>query len=1061
MKKATTTTLEMTQVSARQPTPSFSGSQHIPSEVRNRLKHIVSPHVESFNYMLDHGLEMAIADSLPLEVSLDDSHFIKLQFTSIEIGSPTRVNGSESIPLTPRECRESATSYCGSFRGTIEVVVEGKLNAQYIIPVRLGELPIMVMSNKCHLHNLSPKKLLELREESNEVGGYFIINGIERVIRLLQIQRRNYAVAIERNTFRNRGNNYSDKGVAMKCTRKDLSSNTVTLHYLNNGCATLRFVLRKQEFLLPVILVAKSLMNISDKELFDRIVGENKSNTFLTTRIELLLRDYKQYKLSSMNECLAYLGSLFRTLLGISSRYDDIQAGIVLIKRYIFIHVDSFGAKLDCLIHMIRKLFYFVQGKCVNDNADALMNHDILLPGHLINIILKEKLEEALLTVKNLIVRDFRLNKTKFINEYIRNNKYFGKVCDRACGSVGGKISTFLSSGNIVSSSGLDLMQKSGFTIVAERLNLFRFLSHFQSVHRGQFFTTMKTTTVRKLLPESWGFLCPVHTPDGGPCGLLNHLAKDAVILSYPPSKKLPVTPDYLVEQPKNCGSFEQLCSVQYFQELLVMLGLQISGLGSYDGQPVLEEGNNLPVLVDGVYVGSVSSSRAYAMVTQLRKIKSLSKHGKSEEFPYVLEPTTEISYIPSLGFDNLGPYPGIFIFTQAGRMIRPVMNISTKEIEWIGPMEQVFMEIACLKEDFYKGDENSPNRGTTHIELSPTVMLSQIASLTPYSDYNQSPRNMYQCQMGKQTMGTPVHSFKFRADNKLYRILNVQSPIVQTKAHAEYFMDEYPQGCNAVVAVISYTGYDMEDAMIINKASYERGFGHGCVYKTMFIDLDEEEVKASNLNSKPSYRFSNLKTAASSEAKINLNSPVKHDSMFGGEVVCEALDYDGLPPEGTKLHFGDPLVCLIDVTSGTHKIISHKDHEDAFVDTVRVIGLGNIAPSSSSKSSKTNFRRVAITLRYRRNPIIGDKFSSRHGQKGTLSVLWPQENMPFSDSGMSPDVLINPHAFPSRMTIGKNHFQSISNIMLFIYRNAGRVNGWKSRSSAWCISRCYSFSIS
>ncbi|CAN0450138.1 unnamed protein product, partial [Discosporangium mesarthrocarpum] len=99
------------------------------------------------------------------------------------------------------------------------------------------------------------------------------------------------------------------------------------------------------------------------------------------------------------------------------------------------------------------------------------------------------------------------------------------KSIDRFASAVGQGVSTFLATGNLVTQSGLDLMQVSGFTIVAERINFLRYLAHFRSVHRGQFFTTMKTTAVRKLLPESWGFLCPVHTPDGSPCGLLNHLA--------------------------------------------------------------------------------------------------------------------------------------------------------------------------------------------------------------------------------------------------------------------------------------------------------------------------------------------------------------------------------------------------------------------------------------------------------------------------------------------------------------------------------------------------------
>ena len=277
------------------------------------------------------------------------------------------------------------------------------------------------------------------------------------------------------------------------------------------------------------------------------------------------------------------------------------------------------------------------------------------------------------------------------------------------------------------------------------------------------------------------------------------------------------------------------------------------------------------------------------------------------------------------------GAYPGLYMHTQPGRMIRPVMQLASGEIEWIGPMEQTYMEIACLTEDI--------RFDTTHCELSPTAMLSQIAAMTPYSDYNQSPRNMYQCQMGKQTMGSPCHAWKTRADNKLYRIQNPQAAIVQTAVHSDYKMDEYPQGTNAVVAVISFTGYDMEDAMIINKGSFERGFGHGCVYKTKVILLDDEEKRVNSNGVKPSLRFSNIK-----------ESPIEADAESGdmvGEKYTEDLDYDGLPFEGTFIEYGTPICCLVDCISGEHRIITHKDHESAHIETVRILGTGYTEQSS------------------------------------------------------------------------------------------------------------------
>lgn len=152
------------------------------------------------------------------------------------------------------------------------------------------------------------------------MGGYFVVNGIERIVRLLQLPRRNHATAIERSSYRNRGPAYTDRGVAMRCVRSDQSSITVTLHFLSTGGVTLRFVVRKQEFLLPAVLVARALGGISDKELFDRVLQLDTSNTFASARLELLLRDARQYGAAGQAESRAFLGKHFRGYLPLSDR---------------------------------------------------------------------------------------------------------------------------------------------------------------------------------------------------------------------------------------------------------------------------------------------------------------------------------------------------------------------------------------------------------------------------------------------------------------------------------------------------------------------------------------------------------------------------------------------------------------------------------------------------------------------------------------------------------------------------------------------------------------------
>jgi DNA-directed RNA polymerase I subunit RPA2 len=169
---------------------------------------------------------------------------------------------------------------------------------------------------------------------------------------------------------------------------------------------------------------------------------------------------------------------------------------------------------------MLQKLYAIVDQTASPDNPDALQFQEALLPGHLITIFLKDRLQDWLRKSKRLIIEEATKNKSFDLNNALEVRKFLTKHTT----SVGRAIESMIKIGKVNSQSGLDLPQRDGMTIHAERLNFHRYISHFRSVHRGAAFAKMRTTAVRKLLPESWGFLCPVHTPDGEPCGLLNHM---------------------------------------------------------------------------------------------------------------------------------------------------------------------------------------------------------------------------------------------------------------------------------------------------------------------------------------------------------------------------------------------------------------------------------------------------------------------------------------------------------------------------------------------------------
>lgn len=938
------------------------------------LKAAVKPHVESFNALFDEKLLEAGLKDVGIHSVVDGDtrsrtgphNKLDLRVTEVMLDKPVLPPSNKfsikNREIYPSECRERHATYRGNLRARLQYRVN---NGDWKEQIReLGKMPIMLRSNRCHLEKCSPAQMVQHKEESEELGGYFIVNGNEKLVRMLIVSKRNYPMAISRGAFTGRGATFSKYGIQIRSVRPDQTSQTNVLHYLTDGNVTFRFSWRKAEYLVPVVMILKALCETNDREIAEGIIGSASGaqtpSSFVADRTELLLRTYKAYNLKTRSQTLAYLGSKFRPVIQTPITTSDEETGEEFLRKIVLPHLGNVNVtaaqnrdKFDMTLFMIRKLYALAAGDCALDNPDAVSNQEALLGGFLYGMILKEGIQDWLGNIAGAAREWCRLkNGAKFADPNFGND-FISHILRRTNENIGGKLEYFLTTGNLVSNTGLDLSQTSGFTIIAEKINFYRFISHFRCIHRGAFFAQLKTTTVRKLLPESWGFLCPVHTPDGSPCGLLNHLAHQ-------------------------CEVQTKQLETKGVESALVKLGL------SPTPSMALEE--SLSVQLDGRVLGYCAAKRAREIAQLLRHWKVNGENGIPREL--------EIGHVPT---SNGGLYPGLYLFSQPARMLRPVKYLSGGEkLDYVGPFEQPYMNIACVPTDII------PNL-TTHIEYAPTNIFSILANMTPFSDYNQSPRNMYQCQMSKQAMGTPSSNLMYRTDNKAYLLQTGQTPVVRPPLYNNYGLDNFPNGMNAVVAVISYTGYDMDDAMIINKSSHERGFGDGVIYKTKVYSLNE--------NSRSSRSKTDIKA---------LFGKAPDDPNISEKAIKD-LDEDGLPSIGQKVSEGSIVLAyhsvMFDPSSGELRnfdaqtqYFKYKDSEEAYIDQIRLIG---------SESGDQPCQSISIKYRIPRRPIIGDKFSSRHGQKGVCSMLWPTESMPYSESGIQPDVIINPHAFPSRMTIG------------------------------------------
>jgi DNA-directed RNA polymerase II subunit RPB2 len=950
---------------------------------------LVSQQIGSFNQFVGNNIKEIVDENKVLKIEMDPSYkrnaepiTYELNFGDVKIAAnPQILESNEKInkQLFPNEARVRNLDYLSDL--SVEAFLKEKkgedsderiLGKKQTYPI--GKIPIMIRSKYCSLNNKTDIQRIELRECEFDQGGYFIIGGGEKVIVAQERMATNFVYVFnkkEQSGFSWQaevrssldGSNRPPVQFAVKIAKKNT-------HMQNDlgGLITARIPYIKSD--VDIVILFRALGLESDKDIIDYIVFDESDNSFkelLRPSIELFSSDYKD-----KDECLEYLGN--RATKGTAdSREKRIKRAEEILRKDMLSHVSiergAESKKAFFIGYMIYRLGNCALGRAFGDDRDHYGKKRLDMSGVLLTGIFRQYFRNFLKSVESNIKDKLKNDKTGRIN--------LEDVFDTNIITNGMKYA--LATGNW-GKNRVGVVLKTGVAQVLQRLTFMSSLSHLRRLNTP-LEKTGKITKPRQLHNTHWGMLCPAETPEGQACGLVKNLSLMAFVSVGTPSK--------LIQK--------DLDEIPDFQKLSELSPESIRGKSK--------------IFINGSWVGITNNPEDIMerLVGQRRKA-CISK---------------EISIVNN--FMN----KEIRIYTDSGRSLRPLFVVEkykNENNETSSRLKITKQDIRDLTDQKMKFDDlvdngviefldveeeessmiamkitdlvNNRHYCTTytHCEIHPAMILGVAASIIPFPDHNQSPRNVYQSAMGKQAIGIYSTNFNMRMDTLSYLLFYPQKPLVVTQSMEFLKFKALPAGINAIVAIMCYTGYNQEDSVIMNQSSIDRGLFRSAFFRTYTSEqrieskLKNEQFEVPDRRQVSKYRMGNY-----------------------GKLDCE-----GLIPPGTKVR-GD------DIIIGKTGLIQYDEDDEKAGIIKRKTDLSEaIRPSEEGTiesvmltTNRSGYTIAKVKCRSVRIPQIGDKFASRHGQKGTIGMTYRQEDMPFSMEGITPDIIVNPHAIPSRMTIG------------------------------------------